>query len=72
MAKKKEEQNDQPKEPNIIQVRGITQELYAALLTYLKPKPYDEVANLVNSLSQAPLLNVTVTNEQSGDQTTGS
>lgn len=46
--------------PKIIKMKGLTNELNAVLVEYLETRPYGEVKGLLNSLSQAPILDVTV------------
>lgn len=43
-----------------VKMRGISNELNDALVNYLAAKPYAEVSNLLGSLSQAPVLDVTL------------
>lgn len=46
--------------PRIIKMRALTIEHYDQLVKYLQTRPYNEVAGLVHSLSQSPVLDVTV------------
>lgn len=46
--------------PKIIKMKGLTNELNDSLVKYLSSKPYAEVSGLLVSLSQAPVLEVTL------------
>lgn len=47
--------------PRVIKMKGLTNELTTQIVGYLETRPYGEVKGLLNSLSQAPILDVTVT-----------
>ena len=49
-----------PSTPKIIKMKGLTNELNDSLVNYLSSKPYAEVSGLLISLSQAPVLEVTL------------
>ncbi len=47
-------------EPKKVQLIGIKPETFNSLVQYLSEKPYKEVANLLDSLSQALKVDATV------------
>ena len=47
------------KAPRVIQMKGLTNEVYKQLIDYLETRPHGEVKALVQSLSQAAVLDVT-------------
>lgn len=44
--------------PRVIKMRGLTVEHYDQLLKYLQTRPYSEVAGVIASLSQSPIIDV--------------